>query len=119
MTDEEAPKPKRPGRWKKGVSGNPGGVGREQHHHARELKRIARGYAEEALEHLVSVMRKSRNDACRIMACKEILDRAYGKPQQTTILDANGGELPTITVSFAKPPAVIDAPPLAITDGLS
>lgn len=47
-----------------------------------EIKEAARVYTKDALQTLVSVMKTSESDAAKVAACKEILDRAYGKATQ-------------------------------------
>ncbi|MEQ1693690.1 MAG: hypothetical protein ABMA00_20545 [Gemmatimonas sp.] len=57
-----------------------------------EIKQAARMHATDALSELARIMRTSTSDTARIAACREILDRAYGKaPQAMTV---EGGEGP-------------------------
>jgi len=75
--------------FKPGVSGNPGGrPSRPQTIGARrivaDVKALARAIAPEAVETLKSVMLDTKAPpAARIGAATAILDRGYGKPNQT------------------------------------
>ena len=88
IRDDTPTGPKEPHRWKPGQSGNPNGrpkiVG--------ELRDLARERTAEALETLLSVMTNTEAPAAaRVSAAAHILDRGYGKPQQSivnTIRDA-------------------------------
>lgn len=48
----------------------------------REIKEAARKHGAEAIAALVAIMRESENEANRISAIREILDRGYGKASQ-------------------------------------
>ncbi len=50
-----------------------------------EVKLAAQKYGPEAIETLARLMRTAESDQVKIAACREILDRAYGKPAQTVI----------------------------------
>lgn len=53
----------------------------------RELRELAKDYGEEALEVAAKLMRNGRTaPAARLQAVTIILDRAYGKPPQATVL---------------------------------
>lgn len=45
-----------------------------------EVKALAQQYGAAALEKLAWLMHNAESDMTKLMACKEILDRAYGKP---------------------------------------
>jgi|SRR5271166_2748672 len=47
------------------------------------IKASAQNYGEEALQELVAIMRECGDPKTRLLAAKEILDRAYGRPAQT------------------------------------
>ncbi len=68
-----------PHRWKKGESGNPGGMPKGM----GEVKKLARQYTADAIKCLVDIM--SDNDkpsASRVSAATALLDRGYGRPVQ-------------------------------------
>jgi hypothetical protein len=71
------------GGFKKGQSGNPGGL---KHKHIGDLSREARRYAHLAVSTLVKICRKGieRN---QLAAARELLDRGYGRPVQ--MIDAS------------------------------
>jgi hypothetical protein len=71
------------GGFKKGQSGNPGGL---RHRHIGDLSREARRYAHLAVGTLVKICRKGieRN---QLAAARELLDRGYGRPLQ--MIDAS------------------------------
>jgi hypothetical protein len=71
------------GGFKKGQSGNPGGL---KHKHIGDLSREARRYAHLAVSTLVKICRKGieRN---QLAAARELLDRGYGRPIQ--MIDAS------------------------------
>jgi hypothetical protein len=71
------------GYFSPGVSGNPGGRPRG----LSALQIEARRHAEDAIKRLAHLMHKGTPDAVQVAACREMLDRAYGKPQQTVDLD--------------------------------
>jgi hypothetical protein len=48
----------------------------------RDLTNVARIYAEEALENVITIMRKSDDENVRLKAAQLIIERAYGKPRQ-------------------------------------
>lgn len=75
-----------PGRpFEKGRSGNPSGRPKED----PELKAICRAHTKVAVERLIYWM-GTDNPKASVSACKEILDRAWGKPSQDVNLDAGG-----------------------------
>jgi IS5 family transposase len=47
-----------------------------------EIKAAAQKYGHEALKTLVELMRVSADPKVKVLAAREILDRAYGKPAQ-------------------------------------
>lgn len=48
----------------------------------RDLTNVAKLYAEEALENVITIMRKSDDENVRLKAAQLIIERAYGKPRQ-------------------------------------
>lgn len=65
--------------FKKGQSGNPKGmvpwVG--------EIRSMARQYGPECVAKLLELMRDSEDVRVQFMAAKELLDRGFGKPEQS------------------------------------
>lgn len=74
---------KKRGRWKDGESGNPGGRPKQY----AELKALCRQYTEEAVNALVDVLRTGAPRE-RVIAANALLDRGYGKPEQS--IDVSG-----------------------------
>lgn len=61
-----------------------------------EIRAMAQEHGPKAIQELVKIMQKARNETTRIAACKELLDRAYGKyPQAPTGDPDNSLRLPT------------------------
>lgn len=58
-----------------------------------EIKALAQQHGPEAIEKLVQIVRESENDAAKISAIKELLDRGFGKAAQAVIVngDEEGG----------------------------
>lgn len=71
--------------FQKGKSGNPGGRTKQDAY----LKTVAKRHTIEAVETLVKAL-KAENEGTRVAAANALLDRGWGKPQQsveTTIRD--------------------------------
>ena len=47
------------------------------------VKEAAREHGPDAINELARLMKHAESERVRVMACREILDRAYGKPRQT------------------------------------
>ena len=71
------------GGFKKGQSGNPGGL---RNKHIGDLSREARRYAPLAVSTLVKICRKGM-ERNQLAAARELLDRGYGRPLQ--MIDAS------------------------------
>jgi hypothetical protein len=71
------------GGFRKGQSGNPGGL---RNKHISDLSREARRYASLAVGTLVKICRKGM-ERNQLAAARELLDRGYGKPVQ--MIDAS------------------------------
>ena len=71
------------GGFKKGQSGNAGGL---KHKHIGDLSRETRRYAHLALSTLVKICRKGA-ERNQLAAARELLDRGYGRPVQ--MIDAS------------------------------
>lgn len=58
-----------------------------------DIKALAQSFGPEAIEKLVQIVRESENDAAKISAIKELLDRGFGKAAQAVIVngDEEGG----------------------------
>jgi hypothetical protein len=66
-------------RFKKGVSGNPGGRPRA----IVEIETLARSHSVEAIENIVRIMRDEKTPAAAVIAAAQtILDRAWGRAKQ-------------------------------------
>jgi hypothetical protein len=48
----------------------------------REIKGLAGQYGYEAVKRLKDLMRNSQNEQVQLAACKELLDRGFGRPMQ-------------------------------------
>jgi hypothetical protein len=59
-----------------------------------EVRAMAQQYGHRAIERLVTIMEADDQPAAaQVSACKEILDRAYGKSLQTTDLTSSDGSM--------------------------
>ena len=66
--------------WVKGQSGNPGGRPKEE----VDIRKLARSRGKEALDTLHAIMNdKTAPPAARIAASVALLDRGYGRPEQS------------------------------------
>ena len=70
--------------FQKGQSGNPSGRPKTD----SPLRVLARAHTQEALDTLVSLMRSAEAEAVRERAAEALLDRGWGKPQQS--VDVSG-----------------------------
>ena len=52
-----------------------------------EIKDIARKYGPDAITRLAYLMTRAESEQAQVAACKELLDRAYGKPAQAIVGD--------------------------------
>lgn len=76
----------------------------------QDIRAAAQVYTAQALETLARIMTSGRVEASRVAACKELLDRAYGKAPQA-LTGADGGALSVLTrIVHEHQPAVV--PPL-------
>lgn len=80
-------------RWEKGKSGNPGGRPKV----LTEVKEAARQHGPAAIKQLATLMVSGDTDAAKIAACRELLDRAYGKAAQPLDGDGDGGPIRTLS----------------------
>lgn len=68
-----------------------------------EVREAARAYTAEAIKTLASIMRHGTSEAVQILAAKELLDRAYGKPAQAS--EPEGvliEDPPTVSIDVAR-----------------
>ena len=66
--------------WVKGASGNPGGRPKE----LPDVRALARSRGKEAIDTLYAIMRDEKAPtAARIAASMALLDRGYGRPEQS------------------------------------
>lgn len=80
---------RKPGTFKPGKSGNPGGRPKE----AAEVKALAQEYGAEAIDKLVALLR-GEDDRVAKAAADSLLDRGFGKPGQAVeMTGADGGPL--------------------------
>lgn len=87
-----------PGRpFKKGQSGNPGGLPKT----VAEVRQVARQWTTAAIDTLVEVMQdKSAPAASRVMAASTILDRGHGKaPQHVSVTETPLDKLDPATLA--------------------
>ena len=57
----------------------------------KELKEVARKYTARALRELARLAEKSEDEAVRLKACAELLDRGHGKPTTHAVVGGDGG----------------------------
>lgn len=50
-----------------------------------EVKELAQQYGEKAIQALAKIVKSGDSDQAKVAACREILDRGYGKPTQGII----------------------------------
>ena len=55
-----------------------------------DVKELAGRYSDKAMEMLAAIATEGESEAARVSACKEILDRAYGKAQQHVKHEGSG-----------------------------
>src|SRR5712691_12000632 len=75
-------------KFRKGVSGNPGGRPKV----LGELQELARMHAPAAITELARLALKAKNETARIAAIRELLDRGYGRSRQAMEISAPAGD---------------------------
>ena len=79
--------------FQKGQSGNPGGRPKALTPDGKTLSELAREHTAEAVQALVGVLRDGEaSHAAIVSAATAILDRAYGRPQQSMSLELKQDE---------------------------
>ena len=86
MSENKEPEKKKRG-FQKGQSGNPGGRPKGY----AEFTAAAREEGPASLAALVQIRDTSTVDAVRVSACREILDRGFGRPAQAVQLTGGDG----------------------------
>jgi hypothetical protein len=94
------------GKWLKGQSANPGGRPRI----VSDVQNLAREQTAAAIETLTSIMQNAKSHPqARVAACRELLDRGYGKPlQQSEVTNIEPGSRPASDMSDDELAALID-----------
>lgn len=80
-------------RFQKGVSGNPGGRPKAE----KDVKALALKNSKAAMEKIIALI-EDKDSRIALMAAKEVLDRAYGKPKIAEDDDANDKRNVTINI---------------------
>lgn len=63
-----------------------------------DIKALAQEYGADAISTIVGIMNTSENDAARLAAAKELIDRGYGRASQAVELSGEVG----LTVQIVK-----------------
>ena len=79
-------------KFEKGKSGNPGGRPKV----LAEVKAMAAKHGPDAIKTLARLVVEADSDAAKIAACRELLDRAYGKATQPIAGDDEGAAIRVI-----------------------
>lgn len=61
-----------------------------------EIKALAQKHGADAIKRLAHLMTKAESEQAQVAACKELLDRAYGKPTQAIIGDDDEAPVKTV-----------------------
>lgn len=61
-----------------------------------DIKAAARMHGADAIKRLAHLMTKAESEQAQVAACKELLDRAYGKPAQAVVGDDDGAPVKTV-----------------------
>ena len=87
--------PKSSTSFKKGSSGNPGG----RPHSLATMQELARSHTGDAIAALVAAL---KDDKSRVSAAQVLLDRGWGRPQQT--IEGTGSMTMTILTGVPRAP---------------
>ena len=74
------------GQFTSGYSDNAGGRPRDEH----EVAELARSHARQAIETLVKLIRRSKDERVRGTAAQALLDRGLGKPRVAVVAEEKG-----------------------------
>jgi hypothetical protein len=69
----------------------------------RDVKALAQDYTERAIQVLAEIMETSAHDACRVVAARELLDRAWGRPVQPLANDRDNPVSTGVITIFRLP----------------
>jgi hypothetical protein len=61
-----------------------------------DVKALARQHSDSAIKRLAYLMTKAESEQAQVAACKELLDRAHGKPAQAIVGDDDGPPVKTV-----------------------
>lgn len=82
--------------FKPGESGNPGGRPKKD----TTIVDLCRAAAPEAIAEIIRLSKHSSDEKIKVQACREILDRGYGKAAQAVELSGSDGEPLKIGITF-------------------
>ncbi|MBR0560060.1 DUF5681 domain-containing protein [Neokomagataea anthophila] len=86
--------------FKKGQSGNPGGLPKNM----REVIALARSHTTTAIEALAEIAgNKTAPESARVSAANSLLDRAWGKPKDTVEIQGQDGAPLGLVVTMVRP----------------
>lgn len=80
-----------------------------------DVKALARRATLDAVSALVDVARSSKSDAARVAASTALLDRGYGKPAQTTVLQGVTA-INIVGLSIEAPMSLVEGRCTDVTD---
>ena len=88
------------GKFRKGTSGNPGGRPKAD----ARVKELAREWTETAINALVEVCKKGKDEKARVAAANALLDRAWGKPAQSVEVETTKDLAGLLALAFQPEP---------------
>lgn len=80
-----------------------------------EIRGLARQYGEAAMAELARLAVEAESEAARVAACREILDRGYGKAMQPVGGDGEGGPV-VYRIITGVPQVIYDDKPAETLD---
>jgi len=69
----------------------------------KDVRALASQYGGDAIDELFRLAKKAKSEQARVAACKEILDRAYGKSPQA--ITGDGGGPVKLSIEWLAPAA--------------